>query len=494
MEFRAAHILLCIFWCIVLIVGMFGLVFYPGSKMIYVLFTIFLNALLVLGFTRGRIYFDTFIGIFFWLGFWLKYSVRTIFFGGDFQAPELIGKFGGTPPEFDRALLVVICGISGLLIASFIRRRFLFSYNDTGARIRFEATFTVYQRYRKLILTAFFCLIVVVSVSNLALGIYQRGTLPKTILPLGLSGVYTWLLLFGLASFSAVILDYEFRLKKEPYLAGLIGIAETFFSNVSILSRGMVLNGSSLLIGMRDTSGRRSMRPGIRYKLIVLGVFMTMFLASVFITNEVRERLFYSDFSSRTNISKSFLVRMTFAKLLLLFGIKAPEPVVEAIAGVETLVIDRWIGIEGVMSMVGHRQLGWGLWKEAWGEKYSHSGTSMYDLKILGASQEGLKHHHFISIPGIVAFFYYPGSMIFLLTSMVLLGVFAAGLEFLAYRLSDGNLILCALFGQVIAYRYAHFGYVPAQSYLLFGSLVLNLLIIYFSGKFLSQLTKGSGQ
>lgn len=219
-----------------------------------------------------------------------------------------------------------------------------------------------------------------------------------------------------------------------------------------------------------------------------------MFLASVFITNQVRERHFYSDFSSRTNISKSFLVKMTFARLFLLFGIKVPEPVIEAIAGVEALVIDRWIGIEGVMSMVGHRQLGWGLWKEAWGEKYSHSGTSMYDLKILGASQEGLKHHHFISIPGIVAFFYYPGSMIFLLTSMVLLGVFAAGLEFLAYRLSDGNLILCALFGQVIAYRYAHFGYVPAQSYLLFGSLVLNLLIIYFSGKFLSQLTKGSGQ
>jgi len=38
--------------------------------------------------------------------------------------------------------------------------------------------------------------------------------------------------------------------------------------------------------------------------------------------------------------------------------------------------------------------------------------------------------------------------------------------------------VLCALFAQVIAFRYASFGYVPAQSYLLFGSLMLNGILI----------------
>ncbi len=41
------------------------------------------------------------------------------------------------------------------------------------------------------------------------------------------------------------------------------------------------------------------------------------------------------------------------------------------------------------------------------------------------------------------------------------------------------NLILCALFGQVIAYRYVHFGSVPSQSYLLLGALLGNIALIW---------------
>ena len=47
--------------------------------------------------------------------------------------------------------------------------------------------------------------------------------------------------------------------------------------------------------------------------------------------------------------------------------------------------------------------------------------------------------------------------------------------------------------GQVIAYRYAHFGYVPAQSYLLFGSLFLNILIIYLFNKLLFVIYDRTG-
>jgi hypothetical protein len=54
----------------------------------------------------------------------------------------------------------------------------------------------------------------------------------------------------------------------------------------------------------------------------------------------------------------------------------------------------------------------------------------------------------------------------------------AAMLEIATYRFCGRNWILCSLFAQVIAFRYASFGYVPAQSYLLFGSLVLNGFLI----------------
>jgi len=487
MKHKATRILSRIFWAIVGIIALFAFINYPGRGILYIAFTVVLNALFILGFARGRIYFDTFIGIFFWLGFWLKYSLRVAFLGGAFQAPELIGKFVGTGAEHDSTLIVVSCGIGGLLIASLIRRKFLFSYADVGKQTRLESIFTFYREYRTPVLVVFFLAFVAVAVTNVALGIYQRGTLPKTVLPFGLSGVYTWLLLFGLTSVSAVILDCEFRLKQNPYLASIIAMVETFFSNVSMLSRGMILNGGALILGMHDNAEKRSDNPGQRYKLIITVVFISLFVCSVFVTNHVRNKLFYSDFPSRTSISKSFLLGSLLARFSL------PPPVIEAITGVETLLIDRWIGIEGVMSVVSHKGLGWDLWKDAWQEKYSHSGTSMYDLVVLGASLEGLKNHHFISIPGIVAFFYYPGSIPFLVFSMFALGFLAAGIEMFVYKLSGANVILCSLMGQVVAYRYAHFGYVPAQSYLLFGSLFLNILIIYLFNKLLFVIYDRSG-
>ena len=68
---------------------------------------------------------------------------------------------------------------------------------------------------------------------------------------------------------------------------------------------------------------------------------------------------------------------------------------------------------------------------------------------------------------------------------MFVAGAIGAAIEISVFKLGGGNLILCALLAQVVAYRYAHFGYVPSRSYLLFGSLYLNLFLIYYSNQFL---------
>jgi uncharacterized membrane protein len=73
---------------------------------------------------------------------------------------------------------------------------------------------------------------------------------------------------------------------------------------------------------------------------------------------------------------------------------------------------------------------------------------------------------------------------------MFALGSFAAFVEFSVYKLGGMNVILCALLAQVVAFRFASFGYVPAQSYLLFGSLFLNIFIIYFAEHFIRYQKK----
>jgi len=461
----------CIGACVL---SLFALASYPGRAAVYIVFTLCLNALFIIGFTGRKIFFDMFIGIFFWLGFWLKLSLRVAFFGGLYQEP--VGRFGGTGPEYDRALLVVSCGVIALLIASFVRRRFLFSYEAVPEHRRHEGTFAAYEKHRTFVLAAFCVLFIVVAVTNVVLGIYQRGSVPGTRLPLGLNGICAWLLLFGLASFSAILLDCESRLRKDPYVVTIITMLECFFSNVSMLSRGLVLNGGSLLIGVLENARLRLFNPGRRYKLVVFGVFGVLFALSVVAVNHVRSSVFF-------HVSDAPAASLS----------DAIEPMARSIRGAKALVIDRWVGIEGAMAVSSHPGLGWDLRRAAWKERFSDSGTSMFDKVILNYryTEEYLSKHHFINMPGVLAFLYYPGSLLFLSASMFALGLLAAGIEWCVYRIGGANMILCSLMGQVVAYRYAHFGYAPARSYLLFGSIFLNLAIIYLLDRYLAVRSRG---
>lgn len=511
MNSKVSNIILGISCLAVCLLSFFTLINYPGHALVYIIFTVALNALLVSGFTKDRLFFDTFIGIFFWLGFWLKFSIRIAFMGGEFQEP--VGQFDGSGIAYDQALLITLCGVAALLVASFLRRKFFFSYENITSWIRAEGIFEFYRGHRKLILGLFAFLFVTIALTNVILGVYQRGSVPRTMLPFGLSGVYTWLLLFGMASVSAVILDCEFRLRNNPYLACIISFLECFFSNASMLSRGLILNGGALIIGMINNAKRRSISVGLRFKLTVFIVFVVLFVSSVFVVNHIRKGLFFSYSPTEATISspagepvkavasgesaknvpsgkeivpvKSLPGQFTSRTFL-------SESISNTATGIKILLIDRWVGIEGVMAVSSYQGLGWDLWKRAWQERYSHYGTSMFDQAILKYKHLNvhLSRHHFINLPGILAFFYYPGSFVFLFFSMLLLGFLGAGIEISVYKLSGGNIILCSLIAQVVAYRYAHFGYVPYQSYLLFGSIYLNVLIVFVLNKSLVILNE----
>ena len=432
---------------------------YPGRSFVYITFAVLLNLLFVLGFTRGRIFFDTFIGIFFWLGFWLKFSVRVAFMGCTFYEP--VGSFTGTGVAYDHGLLVTSCGVMALLTANLIRRRFLFTYENIWSPPRHELSLAFYKKYRKSVLIFFCGLFIFIAITNLIFGIYQRGMISGTSLPFGLTGVYTWLLLFGMASISAVLLHCELRINANPYLVSIIVLLECFFSSISMLSRAMIINGGALLIGIMASVKGHALTSR-RYKCILIILLGVLFAFSLFFVNYARRY----EFSGRTAFSS----------------------VQDTVAVGKIIILDRWVGIEGIMAVSSYPKLGWDLWRKAWNEKFADSGTRIYDMCILGADHENIdmSRHRFIKLPGVLAFFYYPGSSVFLFISMLCLGLVAVAIEVFVYRYGGGNIVLCALLGEVVAYRYAHFGYVPGQSYLLFGSIVLNVLIIFVLERFLS--------
>lgn len=451
-----------LFWMAVVAFQAAAATKYPGQAHLYLTFGITSNLLLYFGFRERAIFFDTFIGIFFWLGFWLKFTVHILFSNGIFN--DHIGRFDSSPNAFDHALLISSFAFLGLLIGSLIRERF-FSYPEKVEFINTGLS-DFYYKHRKAIWAVFLLLIVFIGFSNAYYGIYQRGSITKTVLPFGLNGIYKWLLLFGLASVSATVLWIEFQIKKQTSILVItLSLIEACISNVSLLSRGMILNGSALLFGVLRSLQLNSIKTNIKHILLSVVLFVGLFTGSAYLVNYTRAEVF-SDVND-TSVQMGLMS-----------------------ANTKPLFIDRWVGIEGVMAISSYPSLGWHLWHEALNETYDEHETSFYDNNIISSyynQTTDKSKHHFVSLPGIVAFLFYPGSFVFLFFAMLTCSLGAAMIEYLAYELSGRNIILCSLFAQIIAFRFSSFGYVPKQSHLLFGSLMLNLAIIWAANKYMPR-------
>jgi len=443
------------FWTFAFVLFCFTALRYEGHWYVYGVFSAAFNLLLWMGLREGRIFFDTFMGILYWLGFWLKLSVRVAFLGGSFHEPT--GFFDFTAQSFDHALLVSTCGAVALIVVSWLRERYFYTYSQSDFGTPLASLLSVYERHRRLVLGGFSFFVLVVAAVNFGFGFYQRGSVPQTVLPFGLNAVFVWLVLFGMASFSAFLLDFEFRVGgKKSFSVVLLSLGECFLSSTSMLSRGMVLNGTSLLLGLRECLLKVGKLNG-KFWLKTLLVFGVLFFLSVFMVNFIRSYTFAGKEVGQIKIGS----------------------VANVASGAKVLFIDRWVGIEGVMAVSSYPGRGWGLWKEAWNEKFKNSGTSLYDLKIIESYVgHDLSEHHFVSLPGLLAFLFYPGSFWFLFFSMLLMGGLGATIDFFVYKVGQ-NPVLCSLLAQVVAYRYAHFGYAPGHSYVLFAAIFLNLSLIY---------------
>lgn len=454
-----------------LVLAIFTSIQYQGHWFYYAIFTLVANALLFNGFRRSAIFFDTFIGVFLWLGFWLKFSVRVTFSSGIFHEP--VGLFDGSADAFDRALSISSCGMGAILVASLLRERF-FIYPLEGPQSKQSAGCDFYQSHRKLILIVFFASVILIALSNSWLGIYQRGVVVQTHLPFGLNGIYKWLLQFGLASFCALIVRFEIEIHRDLSSVAIIApIFETFFSNTSLLSRGMVLNFTALALGAHRTIQTLKLRTGWTPMAITAVIFCAAFAGSVLAVNYLRASWQISEneaFQKQSEPSQRQIDTNKSSAASIVPGMTAP------------LFVDRWVGIEGVMAVTSFDRLGWGLWQEAWAEKFREGTLSLYDRYFIKSPYEysGIdrSRNHYISLPGIVAFLFYPGSWPFLFFSLFGCCIMAAAVEIATYRLCGRNLILCSLFGQVIAFRLTSIGYVPNQSYLFFGTLLLNVALI----------------
>jgi hypothetical protein len=178
-----------------------------------------------------------------WISFlcsFFRYIYRYFFCGLDFGwffsirlcqgIPQFtdVPRWGGTAEEFDHVLLVSCCGLAVFLFAAKIREKF-FSYPRMEVADKKSAIAYFYQRHRKWVVILCFVLVASVAVSNFVLGVYQRGLVSVVELPRGVSGIYAWLLLFGLTSLVGIIVHCEMQINPRYFFdKHLFGVRRKF--------------------------------------------------------------------------------------------------------------------------------------------------------------------------------------------------------------------------------------------------------------------------
>lgn len=426
--------------------------YYPGQKHIFLIFSFIGNLLFLDGFRKEASPFFTFLGAFLWLGFWVKTSVHFIFQKGTFQ--ESYGLFDYSGQAFDNALVVCCIGLFSVYMASVIYNKIHAKKMFQIPKFNYSQTLQLYINYRFYILTLFLFSLITIAFLNISFGFYQKGSPPLTQTSGLFLGALKWLLIFGSSSFAAHLIFFELQFKKNIYFCAFLGIFEPFISSVSMLSRGMIFNSTAIIMGLRNYLRELKAETSFPLKTFTVIVFFSFFIFSIVSVNLIREYRF-----SGVSIENQNSASMAKSSGVLFIG--------------------RFVGIEGVLAVSSYPNLGWHLFKKAISENYNETGTSFYDFEIAKSvyAISNLDNRHFITLPGFIAFFYYPGSYLFLFISIISISLASALILKLFFALSGGNLVFSSLIGQLIAYRLVHFGYAPKQSYLLFGSMFATLAI-----------------
>ena len=457
-----------------------GLQKYSGNKINYLSFTIISNFLILFATRKRTIFFETFFSLFLWLGFWFKFTCTIVFTDGVFR--EGVGIFDYSKESFDETLLISQIGILAFIISGFFREYFIFNYPRKLDIQNFKHNFFSFGR--KNIWIFFTIFFIAIACLNFYFKVYQKGLMPIYEINFLISGIFKWLLLFGLSAFSANLIFYEFNFYKKFFFISLLIITiETFFTSFSMLSRGMIFNVLALLLGIYKFSNKVNKPNDINYYIKSIIFAFILFYISISSVNYIRANYFYVGKSAIFTVNKFSEVKEV--KKDEDKKIQKKYATTKAInSEILYLIINRWVGIDGVMSIISKKDLlNTSFLLSSFNERASKDMPTFYELtfelkenKVSNELYENVKGN---TLPGVLAFSYYSGSYYILFLIIFSISIFASCLEYLSFKFSSNNLILASLIGQVIAFRFAHFGYLPHQSYLLFGSIILTIILSY---------------
>lgn len=485
-----------IFFTVFSIISIYATQFYEGSILIFGCYCFFLLLTFFYLTNSKSSYFEIFFSSYLFLGFWFKYIFSLIFYNGIvFDS----GQIKST--KIDEVLILTILITFVCLISSFINKKFInVDVKKDETRIKsFCENF--YLNNRNIILIIFILLISFVGFFNNKLGIFQRGFIYLSETSMYINNFIKWLLLFGFTTFSCFVIHIEIlNYKKINIITVIISFFEIFISYTSMLSRSFIINSISLILPIYQKSlfFKKAHDKKFIFLFIVI-IFLT--LISLYVVNNIRLSKLYSMIGEWTaNQNKQLNIESPKDLKIKEYNFQIPKsdfklenlqnkPVTPTKV-INFILINRWIGIDSLIVVNSFEKKNFDLFFQSLREDKNNLENTFYE-KTFNLSSEKLnieinqKYLKGNTLPGIISFLYYSGSIYFLLISLFIIFILCNFFERLIKKITQGNAIFACFLSNMIATRLIHFGYAPKDTYLFILSILLSILLMIFLLKFI---------
>jgi hypothetical protein len=460
---------------------------YEYSKLAYFVFSVLSYVLILLIFSKKMFFFEKFLLIFLWLGFWFKYSLSEIFYSRMLESGPSISSSNENINIFVNELLLISSFVLLIFLFAIYFRKFL--TKDTFKYYSFQLKDK--NKFFWCLFVVFLIIIIYLCYFNFHYEIYQRGFYTINKINIFIITFVKWSLIYGALIALSFLLNLEQKKNLNNLLIFCISILILFFINISIFSRSMILYGA-LVLYVYFFYNKNNFTINIKNIFLVSFVLILSF-QSIFIANDLRnfkinKLALIKDKEDRKIIEK---------KKILIQKEKSQDPKIE-IAGFEDLIINRWIGISQLFAVIKKKEnLNIELFLTALNERKNLNRKTFFESQFLGNEKIDINdpllkiNDTFIkgnTLPGMIAFLYYSGSKIILCIGLIFIYLLCYFVEKISIRISNKNKFFVSFVSFLIVYRLINFGYAPFDSYQflfsMIGCIVGYYILIVLSKKF----------
>ena len=439
---------------------------YIGSKIIFTIYSL-ISILFFLYLTnRKSFYIENFIALYFFLGYWFGFCIKIVFFKSNFDDySDGYGGFDFLKDSYDEVITIISFAFLAFIFSSFFRRLFI-----VHSIINFEFKKFLHS-FNEINLSIILLVIsVLLSYLNYTFGIFQRGAISNLELNFILNSFIKWSFSFGyLTIFSFIIFWFIKTRKNLPHYLAFSYIITEFVVSLSMSSRVMIFNGSSIFWGIKKIL-QKTYVTKVLYFFILL---IILFVVNIYLVDKIRVN---------SAIETS---------LYTLSDEKKEDENREKKKNVETknslnkfiqIIISRIHGFEALMAVQSINDKNFDFFLSGLKSKTLPGEVSFFDNLKNDNRQKNFTNNS-ITLPGLLAFLYYSGSIYFVVIICFSIIILISSFEKLIYILSGGNLIFVSFICHMIAFRLWHFGHNPLNTYIFLISILLSVILVIFLKK-----------